>query len=58
VVPPAIGLVVGLHIGVKVSLHVGVKVGLCIGVEAGLRELGFGFEVGKCVASAELNWGS
>ena len=37
VVPPAIGLMVGLRVGVKVSLRVGVKVGL--------RELGFGFEV-------------
>ena len=27
-------------------------------VKVGLRELGFGFKVGLCVASAELNWGS
>ncbi len=39
VLPPAIGLVVGLRAGVKVGLH--------IGVEVGLHELGFGFEVGS-----------
>jgi hypothetical protein len=36
-----------------VGLCVGVKVGLPIGVKVGLHELGFGFEVGLCVAGAE-----